>query len=213
MRPNAKRFASTARSPGWRFLSRSAAALPVPSPSPPLARPARGRRASSVGCVWSREVVGGALSRRQADVALRTSEQRFHSLADNAPVLIWVRGPDRAVHLVQSSMARFRRADDGARARQRLGRATSTPTTSSRAFRRIRSTSTRASRSTWNTASAGTTANGDGCSTTARRTIDTDGVFTGYLGSCIDITEEKHARQEIERLRDQLQAENVYLRQ
>ena len=41
------------------------------------------------------DVVGGALSRRQADVALRTSEQRFHTLADNAPVLIWVSGPDK----------------------------------------------------------------------------------------------------------------------
>ncbi len=41
------------------------------------------------------DVLGGALSRGQADAALRSSEQRFHTLADNAPVLIWVSGPDK----------------------------------------------------------------------------------------------------------------------
>ena len=146
-------------------------------------------------------------------MALRTSEQRFHTLADNAPVLIWVSGPDGLFTWFNRQWLDF----VGQTMEHELGNgwAAQRPPRRPRVVPsdRIRSTSTHASRSTWNTASAGTTANGDGCSTTARRTMTADGAFTGYLGSCIDITEEKQARQEVERLRDQLQAENVYLRQ
>jgi formate hydrogenlyase transcriptional activator len=39
-----------------------------------------------------------------------------------------------------------------------------------------------------------------------------DGMFAGYLGSCVDVTEQKEARREAEQARDRLQAENVYLR-
>ena len=34
--------------------------------------------------------------RKQAEEAMRESEQRFHTIADTAPVLIWMAGPDKA---------------------------------------------------------------------------------------------------------------------
>jgi formate hydrogenlyase transcriptional activator len=40
----------------------------------------------------------------------------------------------------------------------------------------------------------------------------TEGAFAGYLGSCVDVTEQKEARREAEQARDRLHAENVYLR-
>jgi transcriptional regulator with GAF, ATPase, and Fis domain len=50
-------------------------------------------------------------------------------------------------------------------------------------------------------------------------TYAADGSFSGYIGSCVDITEQKEAKLDLEKalatveqLRDQLQVENVYLR-
>ena len=54
---------------------------------------------------WTDEIVGrlqlvaqvfaGALARQRADAALESSEARFRSLADDAPTMIWMSGPDR----------------------------------------------------------------------------------------------------------------------
>ena len=41
--------------------------------------------------------------RRRANRALRESEERFRSLADNAPVVIWTSGPDTAVTFLNST--------------------------------------------------------------------------------------------------------------
>ncbi len=176
-----------------------------------LARLAHGRRSSSVGCVWSPTSLSAALSRRQADVALRASEQRFHSLADNAPVLIWVSGPDRLCtwfnrqwldfvgktmeHELGTGWAANVHPDDVESCLQTYTKHFDARQPFHMEYRLRRHDGE------WRWVLDNGAPNFDG-----------DGVFTGYLGSCIDITEEKHARQEIERLRDQLQAENVYLR-
>ena len=39
-------------------------------------------------------VFAGALARQQADRAVRESEERFHRMADGAPVMVWLSGPD-----------------------------------------------------------------------------------------------------------------------
>ena len=41
------------------------------------------------------EMFAGALARAQAEAALSESEARFRSMADNAPVLIWMSGLDK----------------------------------------------------------------------------------------------------------------------
>jgi transcriptional regulator with PAS, ATPase and Fis domain len=40
---------------------------------------------------------------------------------------------------------------------------------------------------------------------------EANGVFAGYLGLCVDVTEQVQATQEVERSRDKLRAENLYL--
>ena len=41
------------------------------------------------------QIFAHALAERQAEIALRESEQRFRIVADSAPVLIWMSGPDK----------------------------------------------------------------------------------------------------------------------
>jgi PAS domain-containing protein len=40
------------------------------------------------------EVVRDITARQQAEAVLRASEARFHTMADAAPVLVWMAGPD-----------------------------------------------------------------------------------------------------------------------
>src|SRR5204863_6623920 len=41
------------------------------------------------------QIFAHALAEREAEIALRESEQRFRIVADSAPVLIWMAGPDK----------------------------------------------------------------------------------------------------------------------
>src|SRR6516165_11210779 len=41
------------------------------------------------------EIFTNALARKEADIALRESEDRFRLLADSAPVMIWMSDPDK----------------------------------------------------------------------------------------------------------------------
>src|SRR5262249_54374312 len=41
------------------------------------------------------EVFANALARKRADLALRASEGRFRRMADTAPVMVWMSGPDK----------------------------------------------------------------------------------------------------------------------
>ena len=164
------------------------------------------------------QVFANALARKHADVALRASEERFHTLADNAPVLIWVSGPDKLCtwfnrrwlefvghpmeHELGDGWAQGVHPDDLASCREVYTTAFEACRSFSMEYRLLRHDGE------W------------------RWLLDNgvpnyapDGAFAGYLGSCVDITDEKQSKLELEstlveirHLRDQLQHENVYLR-
>jgi len=55
------------------------------------------------GLVWQRE------RRRRAEVLLRESEERFRLVANSAPVLIWMSGPDKLCNYVNQAWLEFTR--------------------------------------------------------------------------------------------------------
>jgi PAS domain S-box-containing protein len=157
------------------------------------------------------EVFGGALSRRQADLALRTSELRFRTLAEKAPAMIWVSGPDQLRTWFNRQWLEF----VGHTMDHELGfgwAANVHPDDRDECLhvyasnfdaRRPFSNEYRLGRhdGEWRWVLVHATPN-----------FSADGTFIGYLGVCIDVTEQRKATQEVERSRDQLQAENLYLR-
>jgi formate hydrogenlyase transcriptional activator len=157
------------------------------------------------------QVFGSALARQRSNAALRASEQRFRTFADNAPVLIWVSGPDKLCTWFNRQWLEFvghpmeHELGDGWTVNVHPDDLDSCVQTYARSFdaRQPFSREYRLRRH-------------DG---EYRWVLDNgtpnqgaDNVFAGYLGSCIDLTEQKQSRQEAERLRDQLHAENMYLR-
>jgi formate hydrogenlyase transcriptional activator len=156
-------------------------------------------------------VFGGVLARKQADAALLASDERFRTLADGAPVMIWVTGPDKACTWLNRQWLEFvgqtldHELGDGWTTNvhpEDLDRCLQTYTTSvdeRRTFTMEYRLRRHDGEWRW-------------VFDTGRPQFGANGIFAGYIGSCVDVTEQKQAAQELERLRDRLQAENVYLR-
>jgi formate hydrogenlyase transcriptional activator len=164
------------------------------------------------------QLFSGVLARKYADETLRASEERFRSAADDAPVMIWVSGTDKACTWFNRRWLDF----VGHTMEQELGSGwaegvhpddlNSCLATYTTAFDARQSFSMeyrlRRHDGEWRWVLDH-----------GRPTHDTDGVFTGYIGSCSDVTEQKESKRalenalaEVQRLRDRLQLENVYLR-
>jgi formate hydrogenlyase transcriptional activator len=164
------------------------------------------------------QVFAGALARRRAELALRASEERFRNFADAAPVYMWVTDTNRSVTWLNRQWLEFIGSkledevkdgwvknvhpDDIEFVIHSFAIAFDARQPFSLDFR------CRRHDGVWRWLSARGAA-----------IYDSSGVFEGYVGSCLDITEEREAKvqlentlREVQRLRDQLQHENVYLR-
>jgi PAS domain S-box-containing protein len=157
--------------------------------------------------------------RRQAEEALRSSETRFQTLADSAPLLIWMSGPEKSCTYVNQGWLEF----TGRTIEQELGNGWTTGIhredyaqcleVYSSAFDRkeafkIEYRLRRADGSFRWMYDSGTPR------------FSSEGDFLGYIGSCIDISDRKQAEAELQRahdevnkLKNQLQEENIYLQE
>ena len=155
-------------------------------------------------------VLGSALRRQRADAALQSSERRFHKIADQAPVMIWISGPDKQptwfnrqwLEFVGHTLDEEIRSGRTARVHSEdLASCVGAYETNFDA-RRPFSIQYRLRR----------------CDGEWRWVLDNGvpniagGEFAGYVGTCLDITEHKEALQEVVRLRDELHLENVTLK-
>jgi PAS domain S-box-containing protein len=133
--------------------------------------------------------------RRQSEAVLQESEKRFRNMADAAPVMIWVAGPDKLCTFFNQGWLNF----TGSTMQEALGYGWSAKiheedrdhcrTTYASAFdaRRGYQKECRLKRA-------------DGeyrwVLTTGAPRFEADGVFAGYVGSCTDITDVKRAQDE-----------------
>ncbi len=155
-------------------------------------------------------VFGSALGRKRADVALQSSEQRFQAIADQAPVMIWITGPDKKCTWFNRQWLEFvghsleEELELGWTASVHPEDVAACVETYEKHFdaRRSFTLEYRMQR----------------CDGTWRWVLDSGGpnlaggVFAGYVGTVMDITEQKEALQEVVRLRDELHLENVTLK-
>jgi formate hydrogenlyase transcriptional activator len=153
---------------------------------------------------------GSALGRARADAALQSSEQRFRMIADQAPVMIWISGPDKhptwfnrqwlefVGHTLDEEVRRGQIAnvhpDDQSSWLESYERSFEARSSFSLEYRLHRCDGE------WRWVLDHGTPNFEG------------GDFAGYFGTCLDITDQKEALQEVVRLRDELHMENVTLK-
>jgi PAS domain S-box-containing protein len=157
--------------------------------------------------------------RKQADEALRQSEERFRNMADTAPVMIWVAGTDKlCIYLnkpwldftgrsideeLDSGWAEGIHSDDFERCLETYNSAFDRRELFTMEYRLRRADGT----FRW-------------VFDTGAPRFSSTGEFLGYIGSCVDITDRKEsevalrtALEEVNQLKNQLHEENIYLRE
>ncbi|MFZ5432367.1 MAG: PAS domain S-box protein, partial [Calditrichota bacterium] len=137
--------------------------------------------------------------RKLAEQSLRESEERFRSLADSAPVLIWMAGVDRHTYYFNKTWQRF----TGRSVAKEYGRGW-TEGVHANDLLRVLSTYKNAFEARRPFSIEFRLMHADG---TYHWLLDTgaprftaDGSFTGFIGSCVDITDRKRTDHEILKL-------------
>jgi len=157
--------------------------------------------------------------RKRAEEALQASETRFRNMADTAPVLIWISGPDRLCIYFNQGWLDF----TGRSLEQELGNGWFEgihPDDFARCLNTFNQAFDR--REAFKMEYRLRRANGEyrwiyDCGTPR---FSAEGEFLGYIGSCIDISDRKEAEaalqkahEEVSELKNQLQAENIILQE
>jgi PAS domain S-box-containing protein len=141
--------------------------------------------------------------RKRAEQALRESEQRFRNMADTAPVMIWVCGPDKRGTFFNKRCLDFtghtmeEKLGDGWTAglhpedREQFLGTYSSSIDARQEFRSVFRLLRADGEYRWVL-----------CTGVPRSAPD--GIFAGYIGSCIDITDQKRAEETLRRSLDEI---------
>ncbi|HKU62272.1 MAG TPA: response regulator [Gemmatimonadales bacterium] len=140
-------------------------------------------------------------TRERADAAIRESESRFRTLADAAPVMMWMEDPDRRIEYLNGGFLAFR----GAALEEEMaaGRETHIHPEDQFRFREVRQGATSVGRP-YTVDYRLRRADGEyrWVHETAAPRRSGDGSLSGYAGICSDVTDQRLASAELARARD-----------
>jgi PAS domain S-box-containing protein len=154
-----------------------------------------------------------------AQQALQESEERFRNMADTAPVMIWVSGPDKQCTYANKQWLNF----TGRTMQQELGSGWAEGIHRDDYERCLETyASSFDERKPFEIEYRLRRKDGEyrWIYDQGAPRFSSDGTFLGFIGSCLDITERKEAEvnlhqahEELKQLKNQLEAENVYLQE
>lgn len=169
------------------LISRSGAEIPIEDSSAPI----RTRTGELVGAVL---VFHDVTARRKAEAELRVREARFRTMADHAPVMIWMSGVDKQYHYFNKPWLEFR----GRSLEQETGSGWTEGIHPDDHIHRFETYSSAFdARQPYTMEYRLRNHNGEYCWILDNGVplFAADGTFEGYIGSCVDITERKENEQ------------------
>ena len=141
--------------------------------------------------------------RKRAEEALRESERRFRNMADTAPVMIWVSGPDRLCDYLNQQWLDF----TGRTLEEEVGSGRGEgihPDDRERCLETYNSAFDRREPFTMEYRLRRADGQFRWVIDTGTARLSSDGSFLGYIGSCFDISERKAAEEALKSLSGQL---------
>ena len=141
-------------------------------------------------------------TRERADAAIRESEARFRTLADAAPVMMWMENPERRIEYLNAGLARLPGRCPGGRGGRRPRRPHPSGGSSSVSARCARGRRRWAGRTRWTIGCGGPTGSIAGSRRPRPPRRHADGSLAGYAGICSDVTDQRLASAELARARD-----------